>query len=312
MFMQVMLSFKDATHAFRLDVSDLGINGASNCPQDVLYATYPPPNPPAPKPCTAGPDPNRGCPALEWYFNSPRVRGSAQQPLYGPVVGAGLDQGAHAQSPALSLSAATAGSHCLPVLSLRPWPAPPCCSCARTRPAASCSTRLHRLLLRQARHLLILSCSACRRLHRQLLWPPPPSAQRDDACSRTPAAAAAAPAAWCLPTRLRALWTPGQCQATPPTSRRRPFRMCSRSRLPCPALPLASSRACSTSSLPRLLLQGSQGEHFLPRIAPAYNAAKPCCMLALLPPPLHAMAACSKSWAGQGPAPREQQVGLQQ
>ena len=66
-----MLSFKDATHAFRLDVSDLGIDGALNCPEDVLYATYPPPNPPAPIPCTEGPTPNRGCPSLEWYFNSP-------------------------------------------------------------------------------------------------------------------------------------------------------------------------------------------------------------------------------------------------
>lgn len=32
----VMISFKDATHAFRMDVSDTGIDGSTSCPQVML------------------------------------------------------------------------------------------------------------------------------------------------------------------------------------------------------------------------------------------------------------------------------------
>lgn len=74
----VMLSFKDATHAFRMDVSGTGINGALSCPLDAALASWPPAPPPPPPPCTEGRYPYRGCPNLEWYFDRPVVR---SQPL---------------------------------------------------------------------------------------------------------------------------------------------------------------------------------------------------------------------------------------
>ena len=51
-------------------MSSLGLKGSLTCPQDPVYSSYPPPNPPAPKACTAGPDPRRGCPHLQWYWNN--------------------------------------------------------------------------------------------------------------------------------------------------------------------------------------------------------------------------------------------------
>ncbi|KAK9811999.1 hypothetical protein WJX73_007485 [Symbiochloris irregularis] len=65
----VMISFKDATHAFRMDVSDTGIDGATSCPEDPEIASWPPGPPPAPIPCSQGKTANRGCPQLQWYFD---------------------------------------------------------------------------------------------------------------------------------------------------------------------------------------------------------------------------------------------------
>lgn len=64
---------QDATHAFRMDVSGTGIDGALSCPSDPEIEDYPPPPPPPPKPCAQGKDPYRGCPNLEWYFDKPVV-----------------------------------------------------------------------------------------------------------------------------------------------------------------------------------------------------------------------------------------------
>jgi len=66
----VAISFKDDTNHFRLDVSSLGLQGSTNCPSDPVLASWPPPPPPPPRPCSAGPDPRRGCPALEWYWRN--------------------------------------------------------------------------------------------------------------------------------------------------------------------------------------------------------------------------------------------------
>ena len=129
---QVMLSFKDASHAFRLDVSDLGIDGALNCPEDVQYETYPPPDPPAPKPCTAGPDPYRGCPSLEWYFNSPMVSRNLALCLAWPHAHALAPAGGAALALALacsSLLSMPARNRCLPAWQCMPVCLPPACIC---------------------------------------------------------------------------------------------------------------------------------------------------------------------------------------
>lgn len=51
-------------------MSSLGLKGSLNCPNDTVYSSWPPPPPPLPKPCTEGPDPRRGCPHFEWYWNN--------------------------------------------------------------------------------------------------------------------------------------------------------------------------------------------------------------------------------------------------
>lgn len=51
-------------------MSSLGLQGSTNCPNDPVLSSWPPPPPPPPRPCTAGPDPRRGCPALEWYWRN--------------------------------------------------------------------------------------------------------------------------------------------------------------------------------------------------------------------------------------------------
>ena len=57
----------------RLDVSSLGLKGSLSCPNDTLYASWPPPPPPLPKPCVQGPDPRRGCPHYDWFWSNTAV-----------------------------------------------------------------------------------------------------------------------------------------------------------------------------------------------------------------------------------------------
>ena len=80
-----MSSTVRAHPARRLDVSSLGLSGSLSCPQDPVYASWPPPPPPLPKPCTQGPDSRRGCPHLQWYWaNQTAVSSPAPRPLASP------------------------------------------------------------------------------------------------------------------------------------------------------------------------------------------------------------------------------------
>ena len=68
-----MFAISHLYNVCRLDVSSLGLNGSLSCPNDTLYAFWPPPPPPLPKPCAQGPDPRRGCPHYDWFWSNTAV-----------------------------------------------------------------------------------------------------------------------------------------------------------------------------------------------------------------------------------------------
>ncbi len=68
-----MFAISHLYNVCRLDVSSLGLKGSLSCPNDTLYAFWPPPPPPLPKPCAQGPDPRRGCPHYDWFWSNTAV-----------------------------------------------------------------------------------------------------------------------------------------------------------------------------------------------------------------------------------------------
>lgn len=96
----VWLSFKDGTNQDRIDVSSLELAGASDCPSNPIFSTWPPPPPPPPPPCSAGRHPWRACPGLDWYPRLPIANA--------PVAPAAVVAAFQGPSPTASAPTATA------------------------------------------------------------------------------------------------------------------------------------------------------------------------------------------------------------